>query len=87
MIYALITAGSGGVLYFSFKGRIDRSGRYFLLAEAAMLLALLAIIMSNAGVVYQTPMVLFISNFFMLTSEVSIAFSLYSLTHSIKMNP
>jgi len=86
MIYALITAGSGGVLYFSFKGRIDRSGRYFLLAEAAMLLALLAIIMSNAGVVYQTPMVLFISNFFMLTSEVSIAFSLYSLTHSIKMN-
>jgi len=86
MIYALITAGSAGILYFSFKACIDYSGRYFLLAESAMLLSLLAIILSNAGVVYQTPMVLFVSNFFMLSSEVSIAFSLYSLTRTIKIN-
>jgi len=81
----LLTLGSAGTLYFSFKGRVDTSGRYFLLAEFLMLLVLLLVIATNIEPSLATPAVFFVSNVFALISEVAIFLSIIALTQRIKL--
>ena len=85
LIYALMTAGSASILFFSFKGRIDFSGKFFLFAESLMPFAALGIILSNLSPSFETSAVFFTTNFLALLSEISIIFSIHSLSRDVKM--
>ena len=79
-LYGLITIGSASILYFSFKGKVDSSGNYFLLAELAMLPVIALVILTNLIPNIATPFIHFLGNFFYGLSEVAIFFSIYVLT-------
>lgn len=81
---ALLTLGSAATLFFSFKGRVDTSGKYFLLAELLMLLVLILVIATNIYPKFATPTVFYISNLSALMSEVAIFFSIKTLAKKIK---
>jgi signal transduction histidine kinase len=79
-LYGLITLGSAGILFFSFKGKVDTSGNYFLIAELGMLPVILQVITTNLSPNLATPLVLFLGNFFYGLSEAAIFFAIYVLT-------
>ncbi len=84
IIYGLMTLGSAGVLYTSFRGNIDLSGRYFLFAEVMTLVALPLVFLVNRNEIYEQPIILGLVNFLALSSEVAIFFSIYCLTRSVQ---
>jgi signal transduction histidine kinase len=83
VIPTLLTIVSAGTLYFSFKGRVDISGRYFLLAEFLWLMTLLIVIAINV----QPNLVATASSFTLslvaLLSEVAILLSIKALIKKI----
>ena len=85
VLYFVVTVGSAGVLYYSFKERIDTSGRLFLLAELVTLpmIVLFALINTNTGL--QQSAIFFISNFLGLSAEGAILFSIHSLTRDVRI--
>lgn len=83
LIPMLLTAVSASTLYFSFKGRVDASGRYFLSAEFLWLMALLIVTTMNLQ-----PNLVVTASFFTLSvvtlmSEVAILLSIRALTNRI----
>ncbi len=83
VIPTLLTIVSASTLYFSFKGRVDTSGRYFLLAEFLWLITLLIVIAMNIQ-----PSLVVTASFFTLSvvtllSEVTILLSIKALTKKI----
>lgn len=79
----LLTIVSASTLYFSFKGRVDSSGRYFLLAEFLWLLALLIVITLNIWPHFVTTASFYTLSVVTLFSEVSILLSIKALTKKI----
>ena len=71
-LYGLITLGSVSILFFSFKGKVDTSGNYFLVAELAMLPVIMQVISTNLFPNIASPFVLFLGNFFYGLSEAAI---------------
>ena len=84
IIYGLMTLGSAGVLYSSFRGKIDLSGRYFLFAELQTLISLLLLFIVNSDEIYEQPFLLGVINFLALSTEVAIFCSVYCLTRSLR---
>ena len=83
-LFGLMTLLSASVLYFSFKGKIDASGKYFLTAELLMLLALVQVIATNLLPATQLPVIFFLGTVFLSASDISVLFSIYSLSHRVK---
>ena len=83
IIPALLTVVSASTLYFSFKGSVDTSGRYFLLAEFLWLITLLLVITLNVQPSFVTTPVFFSLAFSTLLSEVAILFSIKALTKKV----
>ena len=83
-LFGLMTLLSASVLYFSFKGKIDASGKYFLAAEILMLLVLVQVIGTNLLPATQLPAIFFLGTVFLTASDISVLFSIYSLAHRIK---
>lgn len=79
-LYGLITLGSASILFFSFKGKVDASGNYFLVAELAMLPVIIQVISTNLIPGIASPLILFLGNFFYGLSEAAIFFGIYVLT-------
>ena len=81
-LFGVMTLGSASVLYFSFKGKVDVSGKYFLGAESMILLVIILVIITNLDSKFQSTEILFITNFLNTTSELAILFSLHSLSNN-----
>lgn len=83
IVYGLMTLGSASILYFSFRGKVDTSGRYFLMAESLMILVILNVIITNIYPDTANAVFLFFGNLAHTASEIAIFFSIYSLTRKI----
>ena len=83
LIYGLITLGSAATLYFSFKGKIDESARYFLLAELLMIFSASGVAWANLDPANANPATFFFTNIFVLIAEASIFLSIQSLERPI----
>lgn len=77
---ALLTIVSASSLYFSFKARLDVSGRYFLLAEFLWLMTLLIVIVMNIEPTFIATASFFALSVTTLLSEASILLSIKALT-------
>ena len=84
LIYGLITIGSAATLYFSFRGRIDESARYFLSAELLMILSTSGVAWANIDPANANPVTFYLTNIFVLLAEASIYLSIKSLEHPVK---
>ena len=78
-----MTLGSASILYFSFREKVDTSGKYFLLAESLMLLVILQVIATNIYPERANSLTLFAGNFMHMASDAAILFSIVSLTRKI----
>jgi hypothetical protein len=84
LIYVLITLISSGILYGSFRKRNDASAIYFLISELCMTVACSYVFLFNLNVLSQTGFKTGIVNFFSIGAEISLLFSLLSLTRNIE---
>ena len=78
--YLLITICSASILYFSFNGKIDASGKYFFLGELTIIPGILGIALINLQPQFLRPEFLFIVNASVWISHVCILFSIYALS-------
>ncbi|WP_353432997.1 HAMP domain-containing sensor histidine kinase [Polynucleobacter sp. MWH-UH23A] len=85
VIPAMLTIVSASTLYFSFKGRVDTSGRYFLLSEFLWLLALLIVIVLNVLPNLISHPSFFVLSVVTLLSEIAILLSIKALTKKIQI--
>lgn len=84
IIYGLITIGSASILYFSFRERVDASGKYFLVAELMVIPLLIQVLATNLDpTLGQHWQILFAGNAFYIGSEIAVFFSIYTLTRTI----
>lgn len=83
IIPTLLTVVTATTLYFSFKGKVDASGRYFLLAEFLWLIVLIFTIAFNSQVFAANYMILFVYTTCTLISEVAILLSIQALTRRV----
>lgn len=84
ILYLLMTIGSAGILYFSFKEKPDTSGKYFLLAETLTIFALTQVLVTNIYPELINSATLFFGVFIHIAFESAIFFSLYTLNRSIQ---
>lgn len=78
--YLLITICSASILYFSFKGKIDASGRYFFLGELLILPGIFGVALSSINSEYLgTPLFITI-NTSVWVSHICVLFSIYALS-------
>ena len=84
--YLLITVCSASILYFSFNGKIDASGKYFFLGELSIVPGSLAVALANIQPDYLGGPLLFIMNISVWVSHLSILFSIYALSSRIENN-
>jgi signal transduction histidine kinase len=85
-LYGLMTFGAAAILYGSFRGQVDVSGRFFLVTELLMIPVIGLVILTNLLPSTATPLIFFATNFLLLGSDFSAAFSIYSLTKKPKVN-
>lgn len=83
IIPTLLTLGAAGTLFFSFKEKVDTSGRYFLLAEFLWLLTMAFVIAINTDETLATSLVFYIFTLCGLISEIAILFSIKALTQRV----
>ena len=83
VIPVLLTLVSATTLFFSFKGRVDTSGRYFLLAEFLWLIGLLLVITYNVNESLAGHTIYFVLSICILLSEVSLLLSIQALTKEV----
>jgi signal transduction histidine kinase len=81
--YLLITICSAGILYFSFKGKIDDSGKYFFLGELTILPGIFGVALSSINPEYLGPPLFFTINLSVWVAHVCVLFSIYALSHDI----
>lgn len=84
VLYGLMTLGSASILYFSFKGKVDASGKLFLLAESLMLVVIAHLITTNLFPGIGGSLFLYIGNLLHISSEFAILLSIYGLTRKVK---
>jgi hypothetical protein len=82
-LFGIMTLLSASVLYFSFKGKIDVSGKFFLAAEILMLLLLIQVITTNLIPELRQPVILFLGNTLLSVSDISVLFGIYSLSRKV----
>lgn len=78
--YLLITICSASILYFSFNGKIDASGKYFFLGELTIIPGIFGIALINFDPQFLRPELLFIVNASTWISHVCVLFSIYALS-------
>ena len=78
--YLLITICSASILYFSFNGKIDASGKYFFLGELTIIPGIVGITLINLEPQFLRPELLFIVNASAWISHVCVLFSVYALS-------
>lgn len=78
--YLIITICSASILYFSFNGKIDESGKYFFFAELTIIPGIIGIILNNLSPALIATPIIFATNTFVWISHVCVLFSLYSLS-------
>jgi signal transduction histidine kinase len=78
--YLLITICSAGILYFSFKGKIDASGKYFFLGELAILPGIFGVALSSINPEYLGPPLFFMINVSVWAAHVCVLFSILALS-------
>lgn len=81
--YLIITICSASILYFSFNGKIDASGKYFFLAELTIIPGIFGVVLGNLNPIFANPPIFFAINIFVWASHVCVLFSVYELTHKI----
>lgn len=81
--YSLMTLGSASILYFSFRGKVDTSGKYFLLSESLMILVLIQVITTNIYPDHINTAILFAGNLIHFASDAALFFSICALTRKI----
>lgn len=79
LIYGLISLGAAATLFFSFRGRIDKSAQYFLSAELLMIFSNGAVIWANLDPANANPVTFFATNVFVLLADGAIFLSMTSL--------
>lgn len=84
LIYAIFTLISSGILYSSFKSKIDSSAAYFLTSEMCMLMTCTILFLININLIKATSIWTGASNFGALGAEFAIIFSLLSLSNKIE---
>jgi len=82
-IYALFTLISSGILYGSFRKKIDTSAVYFLISEQCTMIGCIVLVVLNTKMVESSNFWTGLANFSFLSAEVAILFSLLSLTRKI----
>ena len=81
--YLIITICSAGILYFSFNGKIDASGKYFFLGELTIIPGIIGVVLGNLNPIFASPPVFFVINVFVWTAHVCVLFSMYALSLEI----
>jgi signal transduction histidine kinase len=79
--YLFITICSASILYFSFNGKIDASGKYFFLGELSIIPGIIGVILGNLNSAFIASPVLFIINLSTWSSHVCVLFSIYALSN------
>lgn len=85
LFYGFISLGMICILFFGFRGTIDMSGRFFLGAEVLSLLAVAMVTVLNLDPIYKQTLFYYIGNSAHFVSQMSIAFSVYALTHDVSI--
>ena len=85
VLYIFMLIGSATILYISFKGQVDISGRYFFIAEFMMIPALVLVTLTNVDPSFANPKIFFPSNILGMISEISIIFGIYCLSRDIQI--
>lgn len=78
--YLLITICSASILYFSFNGKIDASGKYFFLGELFILPGILTVAISSINPELLGPPLFLITNSSVWLAHVCVLFSMYALS-------
>ena len=81
--YLLITICSASILYFSFNGKIDASGKYFFLGELSIIPGIIGVVLGNLNPIFIASPILFTINIFVWASHVCVLFSIYALSRNI----
>ena len=85
IVYGLLTLASASILYFSFRGKVDTSGKYFLLSEALIILVLIQVIATNLYPDLVSTGTLFLGNFLYIAADSALLFSIYTLTRIVSI--
>jgi signal transduction histidine kinase len=83
-IYALFTLISSGILYDSFRKKMDMSAVYFLISEQCTMITCIVLVALNTKIVESSNFWTGLANFAFLSAEVAILFSLLSLTKKME---
>jgi len=83
-IYALFTLISSGILYGSFRKKMDTSAIYFLISEQCTMITCIILVALNTKMVESSNYWTGLANFAFLGAEVAILFSLLSLIRKIE---
>jgi len=84
--YLLITICSASILYYSFNGKIDSSGRYFFLGELTIIPGIIGVVLINLDPMFMSPPILFAINVCVWTAHVCVLFSISALSRKINSN-
>lgn len=81
--YLLITICSASILYFSFNGKIDASGKYFFFGELTIIPGILGIVMGTLDDKYQVIPFFIAINISVWISHICVLFSIYALSDHV----
>ena len=84
LIYAIFTLISSYILYVSFRKKLDASAVYFLFSELCMGITCVVIFLINKKLIVNAPIWTAIPNFCNIAAEISVFFSVASLTRKIE---
>jgi len=83
IVYGLMTLVSASILFFSFREKVDTSGKYLLPAKSWIILVIIQVIVINIDINTIHPRVLFFGNLIRMASEIAVFLSIYTLTRKI----
>ena len=83
LIYSFITIGTAATLFFSFRGKFDTSALLFLVVEILMLGAVDLTFLAKQDLGFAIPPVFFLINFLVISAEIVLIFSIYSLDRKL----
>lgn len=78
--YLIITICSASILYFSFNGKIDDSGKYFFLSELFILPGILMVAIGSINSELQNSTLFLITNISVWLAYLCVLFSIYALS-------
>lgn len=84
LTYLVITICSASILYYSFNGKIDASGKYFFLGELTILPGIAGVALYNLNPDLQKPLLLFTVNTSTWLSHIYVLLSIYALSSNVQ---